>query len=241
MKNIIKRIVLFRFFVRDFFILSERLEYVNITRTLNRMFVFILLSMFIIGYSVGRIHVKKDCQQLSEYFYLEDSYPMGTTTWKDKVFLNYEHRANIYLSREMFDKTPITPHMLALAARNTYEQTGILVPVELALAQAQIESSMGRAGRSPVNNPWNIGEYDNKTVLYFESTFDGATAYYKHIAKYLQCRSLEELFENFVSCDGYRWASSITYETAVKKLFFFIKNWIDVEVKKEIENGKDKN
>ncbi len=186
MKKTIKRVFLLKFFVRDFFILSEHIEYVNVTKLLNRIFMFVLASMFVIGYTVGRINVNKECNELSKYFELAENYPIGTPTWKDRVFLNYEHRAELYLSRERFKDSPITAHMLALAARNTYERTGIFVPVELALAQAQIESGMGVAGRSPVNNPWNIGEYDTGTVLYFESTFDGATAYYDNIAKYLK-------------------------------------------------------
>lgn len=158
---------------------------------------------------------------------------LGSNEWKDSVFLDYEKRANIYLARPKFKGTPIKGAMLALAAHNAYDSTGILLPVELALAQAQWESGMGLKGRSPINNPYNVGEYDNGTVLWFDNTFDGIQAYYYLMTRnYLKCKSLDMLFKNFTNCAGHRYASA-QYELHVPKQYYYIKRWINKELKKK--------
>lgn len=158
--------------------------------------------------------------------------PIGSQQWRDSVFADYERRAEIYLKLK-YPKSPIKAGMLALAAHNAYDSTGILVPVEFALTQAQIESSMGTKGRSPVNNPFNIGEYDSGTVMWFDSTFDGIQAYYYFITKnYLRCKSLDMLFKNFTNCSGKRYASKPTYEGEVSNQYNYIRRFIDREVVK---------
>ena len=77
----------------------------------------------------------------------------------------YCKRADIYLSRSRFKPSPISGDILSDCARETYKSYGVFIPVELALAQAQFESGMGLKGRSPKNNPCNLGDYSNKTVL----------------------------------------------------------------------------
>ena len=73
-----------------------------------------------------------------------------------QFFDDYEKRCQLYLDRVCFNGTPITGKLLKSCAKNTYDSTGIIVPLELALSQAQWESGMGLRGRSPKNNPYNI-------------------------------------------------------------------------------------
>lgn len=161
---------------------------------------------------------------------------LGSTEWRDSVFLDYEMRADLYLSRPEFKGTPITGAMLSLAAHNAFDSTGILLPVELALAQAQWESGMGLKGRSPVNNPYNVGEYDDGTVLWFNSTFEGIQAYYYLMTRnYLKCKPLKVLFKNFTNCSGYRYASA-DYEAHVPKQYYYIKRWLKKELNKQSKN-----
>lgn len=146
---------------------------------------------------------------------------------KDSIFLEYKLKADLFLSRGDFSGTPISGDIISLAARNAYDSTGILVPLELALSQCIWESSMGRRGKSPKNNPFNVGEYDNGTVRYFETTFDGVQAYYYLIANdYLRCRTVYELFEEYVNCKGDRYASEVNYEDMVSKEYYRIKRWL---------------
>jgi hypothetical protein len=152
---------------------------------------------------------------------------IGSNKWKDSVFTEYENKANLYLGRDEFEGTPIKGEMLALAAENAYDSTGILLPVELCLAQCQWESGMGLKGRSPKNNPFNIGEYDSGTVMWFDNTFEGVQAYYYFMTtNYLPCKSVDELFVNFTNCDGNRYASA-NYEEHVPKQYNFIVRWLD--------------
>jgi hypothetical protein len=158
----------------------------------------------------------------------EDYLPIGGLQWKDSVFREYEVRARIYLNQDKFKGTPITSGMLSLAAYNAYDSTGIILPVELALAQAQFESSMGRLGRSPINNPYNVGEYDDRTVIWFDNTFSGVQAYYYLMCRnYLKCKSINILFKNFTNCDGNRYASDKNYEEKITSQYYLIKGYIN--------------
>lgn len=199
------------------------------------IFIFILttFSISFISFKTGQMTVEKlDCENEKSYKDIQtskfDYYPEIDGVWKDSVFRDYKERADLYLSRPIFKGTPLNGDILSLCARNAFDSTGILVPVELALSQAQWESSMGREGKSPVNNPFNIGENDSGTVKWFNSTFDGTQAYYYNICNnYLKCRSLDELFYNFVNCAGHRYASRDIYEEKVRNLYYSIKKWID--------------
>ena len=160
-----------------------------------------------------------------------DSYDNGKVIEDDIDWETYTKRGNIYLNRSRFKPSPISGDMLSNCAREIYKSYGVFIPVELALAQAQFESSMGLKGRSPKNNPCNLGEYSNKTVLRYKSTEDGMMAYYKLIAtNYLDCgrKTIFDLFSNkFKDVNGYKYAASNTYGKRMKKQYQFIIKWID--------------
>jgi hypothetical protein len=144
------------------------------------------------------------------------------------VWETYKKRADIYLQR--FDGTPITGKILMLCAREAYSKYGVFIPVEFTLAQAQMESGMGRKGRSPRTNPCNIGEYSDKTVLRYTSTYDGMRAYYKFICvNYLNYgkRTIYDLFDNFVDRRGYKYAASKTYGERMERQYVFIIRFIN--------------
>lgn len=141
-------------------------------------------------------------------------------------FQTYAREADLYLQR--FPGTPLNGQMLANSARRSYEKYNVIVPLELALAQAQIETGMGRKGRNPETNPFNVAEYDTKTAKRFARIEDGVQAYYDLIARdYLTGKSLESLFSNFVNVNGRRYASSPTYEKTIHQQYKFIRRWLD--------------
>ncbi len=153
-----------------------------------------------------------------------------TEEYLDSMFNDYKYRANIYLSQKKFEKSPIKPSMLSDNARHFFQETGIFVPVELALAQAQVESSMGTKGRSPKNNPFNIGEYDNGTVMVFNNTYSGVKSYYKYMTNnYLKCKPIDILLKNFTNCKGYGYAHK-DYGKQVSTVYFQIKKYIDNKI-----------
>lgn len=225
-------------YIADFRILRRRVYTKNLNditfEDASRRISNVIISMTVIGFIVGIFigatlfgvieKTKEHCEMNLDTKY--DS-AIGDIQWKDSVFAIYKNQADLYLSQEKFKGTPLNGEILALAARNAYDSTGILVPICLALAQAQWESAMGTMGRSPIKNPYNIGEHDSGTVLYFETTFDGVQAYYYLMCKkYLSCKSLNELFTNFTNCNGNRYASNESYEQTIKTQYFQIQKWI---------------
>jgi len=149
-------------------------------------------------------------------------------TIESELLKDYGTLAQKYLDRDVFKGTPITGKMLEKSAKETYEKTGKLIPLELALAQAQFESSMGREGRSPQTNPYNVGEFDNKTTMTFDKTEDGVDAYYKLMANdYLNDKKPDELLKNFVNKNGHRYAKNPKYEAGLKTQIGYINRFLN--------------
>lgn len=139
----------------------------------------------------------------------------------------YASLAQNYLARAVFEGTPITGQMLSSGAQNAYDKYGVLVPLELALAQAQFETSMGRKGRNPATNPYNVGEYDEGTKLRFDDLVSGVNAYYDLMAKdYLKNQTLDQLLNNFVNYRGSRYASDPEYENKISQQIQFIRKFL---------------
>lgn len=228
---------------------SQKLDYVKVSsakRIFNSILWIIAFGCVIVfttwvegysdGYSDGVEHSKKEYLSSLEDKYMSkyDFNPEKNKAWKDSVFTDYKKRADLYLSRSIFKGTPLSGDIMSLCARNAYDSLGVLLPVELALSQAQWESGMGREGKSPVNNPFNIGEHDSGTVKWFQSTFEGTQEYYYYMCRdYLRCRTVDQLFINFVNCNGKRYASKPTYETTIRNQYYMIKKWLSVAMKKE--------
>jgi hypothetical protein len=191
---------------------------------------YVMLFFDYIGKTKEIKHVQLENKHLSSINNLatkSSCFPVENQAWQDSVFTVYAEEAQLYLDRPSNQGTPLNGEMMALAARNAYDSTGIIVPVELALSQAVWESSLGREGRSPVNNPWNIGEYDSGTVMWFNSTFDGTQAYYYWMARtYLSCHTVEQLLVNFVNCNGHRYAKP-GYEQKIHNSYVNIRNWLN--------------
>lgn len=149
----------------------------------------------------------------------------------DQKWVIYEKKVNLYLSRDIFNGTPLNGKLLSNCAKKTFEEFGVLVPLELALSQAQIESGMGRYGRTPLTNPYNLGEYSDRTVLRYKNKEAGVMAYYRLIAKnYLNYgkKSVENLLKNnFMDKNGKRYANSDRYGLKIYKQYIFIKEYIN--------------
>lgn len=145
-------------------------------------------------------------------------------------FNQYASIAQKYLQRPIFRGTPITGQMLADAARNTYERTGKLIPVDLALAQGQLESHLGtrsKRGKNAITNPYNVGEFDSGTKMKFNTTQDGVNAYYNLMANdYLKNSTPDDLMYSFVNSEGNRYASNPDYENIIKKQREYISNYV---------------
>jgi uncharacterized FlgJ-related protein len=113
--------------------------------------------------------------------------------------------------------TILTGEIFTESWSKTKEQYGIDVPLSLALAQAKIESGFCTSKLSmKKNNPFSI-KGRNGYVSY-STISDGVDAYYKIIAtRYLNCRSLKQLLNNFINCNGHRYAGDTNYENSLKR------------------------
>jgi flagellum-specific peptidoglycan hydrolase FlgJ len=160
----------------------------------------------------------RDCSQ-------EGFVEAGTSIVPD--FEEYALRADAYLTRERFSHTAMTGQQLADAAEYTYHKLGIYVPLELALAQAQLESAFGTRGKSAETNPYNIGENDHGTTMHFKTLKAGIRGYYLVVAEdYLQHSSFEELQNNFVNGRNKRYATSTDYERKLRNQVRYIKKYV---------------
>lgn len=159
---------------------------------------------------------------------------------KDEAFFNdYARQAQQYLNRDTFKGTPLTGKMLADAAKEAYQQTGKVVPIDLALSQAQFESSMGREGRNPKTNPYNVGEFDEGTKQSFQDTDSGVKAYYKLMATdYLKNKTADQLMQNFTNYRGDRYASNKKYESDLRGQSDYIKKFLGNMPKEAQSNVK---
>jgi hypothetical protein len=197
----------------------------------NILFISFILLLIISSFLFGMFNRFESIEKIFEKTLKSVVYKLPKDTnaeYIDSLFRDYESRANIYLSQKQFEKSPIKGFMLSTCAKDAYLITGIFLPVELALAQAQLESSMGTKGRSPDTNPFNIGEYNSSTVMTFPSTYEGVKAYYKYMTSdYLKCRPIDLLLKNFTNCGGYRYAGSPDYEKRISELYFSIEKYIN--------------
>ena len=145
----------------------------------------------------------------------------------------YAAQAQKYLNRPAFSGSPIDGSMMARGAQNAYYNYNRQVPLDLALAQGQFETKLGTAANTSgrpnkKTNPWNVGEYDNGTMLKFPDTMAGVQAYYNLMAKkYLATRTPEQLYKNFVNTAGNRYASDSRYEKKIGDQATFISKFLN--------------
>jgi hypothetical protein len=153
----------------------------------------------------------------------------------DTLFNEYRLRATAYLSQPLFSGTPLTGEMLATCAKLTWKKWGVMIPLELALAQAQLETRLGTGGRAGHRtNPYNLGEWDTGTMgRGYKTTEQGVLAYYELLASryFTGGRTEVDLFIDFIDKEGYRYATK-EYGKYVKESFIYIKRWIDAKVAK---------
>lgn len=128
---------------------------------------------------------------------------------------------------EHYPKSKINAEDLYSIAIEINDEFGIIVPYELALGQAIIETGLGAVGVGKTrNNPYSINS--KKGYVRYSTVKDGIRGYYRIMARrYLNCKTQEQLLKNFVNCSKRRYASFVGYEIKLKKQITFLRKLIN--------------
>lgn len=145
-------------------------------------------------------------------------------------YARYRDAAAKYLGRDIFKGTPLTPDDIASAAQEFYNKTSYEYPLDLLLAQGQMESKLGKTLKSQ-HNYFNIGNTDEGAIKKFPSAKSSVLEYMNLMYNdYLDKgkKSPDDLLKpnGFVNYRGNRYASNPKYESDLAQQRAFIKKHI---------------
>jgi len=99
------------------------------------------------------------------------------------------------------------------------------VDLSFVLAQGINESHLGTKGLAvKTNSVWNVGSFDSATVetarCRYETQNESIKYYLVHLKNnYLVDKTESDLLYNFVNVSGYRYASSLAYESDLRSIY----------------------
>ena len=141
-----------------------------------------------------------------------------------------------YMDRDVFSNKQFTPEEIAepfldWAAQEPQRAAVLPDLLKLGVAQLQAEGALSGKGRSSRENPFNVGEFDEGTMMEFDNPKEGVEAYANLMAKdYLNLSGekpikpldLIKASGAFVNYRGDRYASNDDYEQMLSQIINFM-------------------
>lgn len=145
-----------------------------------------------------------------------------TEVLKDSLLTELVQHTNNYISKR-FPKSKLTGKALVTACiKHDFD-------ICFALAQAEIESGLGTAGKAAkTNSPWNVGAYDSRTAHQMNKLGYGYSHPDHSIEPYIKLvktkylgpeRTIHDLMNRYTTLSGYRYASDPNYERSLKSKY----------------------
>lgn len=140
----------------------------------------------------------------------------------DSIRTELVHATDKYISQK-FPKSKLTGKALVEACeKHDFD-------ICFALAQAEIESGFGTAGKARhTNSPWSVGAYSNRSAQTMNKMGYGYTHPDHSIEPYIELvktkylgtkRTIHDLMRNYVSLAGYKYASDPNYERILRNTY----------------------
>lgn len=140
----------------------------------------------------------------------------------DSIRNELVHATHNYISRK-FPKSKLTGKALVAACeKHDFD-------ICFALAQAEIESGFGTAGKARhTNSPWSVGAYANRSAQTMNKMGYGYAHPDQSIEPYIELvkskylgtkRTIHDLMRNYISLAGYKYASDPNYERTLKSTY----------------------
>lgn len=181
------------------------------------------VTVFLIGVSIAIsisgttfTHYISDKHETMEYISTKDTANINPS---DSIRTELVRATNEYISRN-FPKSKLTGEALVTACeKHDFDLC-------FALAQAEIESHLGTAGKAKrTNSPWNVHAWDGRSAQQMNKMGYGYSHPDQSIEPYIELvkskylgtkRTIYDLMKNYVTLSGKRYASNPTYEYSLK-------------------------
>lgn len=179
------------------------------------------VTVFILGIIFSSLSSSANIHQTNT----PDSVPLITLSVKsvsDSLRSELVLKTNDYITTN-FPKSKLTGEALVTACeKHDFD-------ICFALAQAEIESSMGTAGKAcKTNSPWNVGAWDSRSAQQMNELGYGHSHPDQSIEPYIELvkskylgneKTINDLMIRYVTLSGHRYASSQNYEVALKRTY----------------------
>ena len=142
--------------------------------------------------------------------------------YSDSIRTELVRQTDAYISQK-FPKSKLTGEALVMACeKHDFD-------ICFALAQAEIESGLGTAGKAKrTNNPWNVGAWNGRSVQTMNKLGYGYSHPDQSIEPYIELvktkylgdkRTIHDLMVQYTTLSGHRYASDPDYERTLKSTY----------------------